>query len=88
MAQTRLLDDSAAIGSLMNAAMRKLDALENEVCVKFRFSSHSIVNKVMSVKQENAALKSFVVEMTAHLQQQMNLSQNQLVKLILDMSPK
>jgi len=73
VAQTRLLDDSAAIGSLMNAAMRKLDALENEV---------------MSVKQENAALKSFVVEMTAHLQQQMNLSQNQLVKLILDMSPK
>ena len=88
MAQTRLLDDNAAIGSMMHAAMRKIDALENEVCIGFRFSSHSIVIKVLSVKQENAALKSFVVEMTAHLQQQMSQSQNQLVKLILDMAPK
>ena len=42
----------------------------------------------MTVKQENELLKSFVVEMSAHLTHQLSTSQNQLVKLILDMAPK
>jgi len=73
LARTRLLDDNATLGPMINAALRKIDALENQV---------------MTVKQENELLKSFVVEMSAHLTHQLSTSQNQLVKLILDMAPK
>ena len=31
VARTRLLDDNATIGPMINAALRKIDALENEV---------------------------------------------------------
>ena len=31
VAQTRLLDDNATLGPMINAALRKIDALESEV---------------------------------------------------------
>ena len=34
VARTRLLDDNATIGPMINAALRKIDALENQVRFK------------------------------------------------------